>query len=327
MRPTRKRRGFLAIADRGAGRARRRRPARLRAGGAALSRQYNYLKFLLAKAREELRRRQLGPAELDRIVRLHDTAAAVRNVLVLANIRLVVHLSSRHLGRNRSLDELVSDGTVSLMQAIERFDYTRGIRFSTYASWPFSRTSRRRSRTRDRIRRMARTGSEEAIEGLRTRARRSRAGRVEGGLAFARRVAPPRAGAARARRDCRALRPSTARPRPSSSSAGVSPSRASGSARSRPTPSASSPATSTPPCLTIWARRKTEPLTALLGYLPCFLQYPRHGCEHCFIQWQAPGQALLQLDRRLERRSRQVSLERAHGNPGEPGRGAGRKTP
>jgi len=129
-----------------------------------LFRQYNYLKFLLSKAREEMRPSQLGPAELDRIVRLHDTAAAVRNVVVLANLRLVVHLSSRHLGRGRSLDELVSDGTVSLMQAIERFDYTRGIRFSTYASWAIVKNFAKSIPHEDRIRRAARTGSEQAIE-------------------------------------------------------------------------------------------------------------------------------------------------------------------
>jgi RNA polymerase sigma factor (sigma-70 family) len=100
-----------------------------------LFRQYNFLKHLLAKAREELAPSELVPAQLERLVRLHDMAVAIRNCLVVANLRLVVHLASRHLATGRRLDDLVSDGTVSLMQAIERFDYTRGVRFSTYASW------------------------------------------------------------------------------------------------------------------------------------------------------------------------------------------------
>ena len=100
-----------------------------------LFRQYNFLKSLLARANEDLTPSQLDAAQLERLVRLHDMAASVRNCLVVANLRLVVHLATRHLGTGRRLDDLVSDGTVSLMQAVERFDYARGVRFSTYASW------------------------------------------------------------------------------------------------------------------------------------------------------------------------------------------------
>jgi RNA polymerase primary sigma factor len=100
-----------------------------------LFRQYNFLKYQLAKARDELSPSELGQEELERLARIHDRTMAVRNRLVLANLRLVVHLASRHVCPAGSLDQLVSDGTVSLMQAIERFDYNRGVRFSTYASW------------------------------------------------------------------------------------------------------------------------------------------------------------------------------------------------
>ena len=101
----------------------------------ALFRQYNFLKRRLAMARDELAPSQLDDAQVERLVRLHERAMAVRNRLVLANLRLVVHHSGRHLGAGSRLDELVSDGTVSLMNAIEQFDYQRGVRFSTYASW------------------------------------------------------------------------------------------------------------------------------------------------------------------------------------------------
>jgi len=101
-----------------------------------LFRQYNFLKWQLAQARDELSPSDLSPAELERLAHVHDRAMAVRNRLVLANLRLVIHLAKRHLrSGSSSLDELVSDGTVSLMQAIERFDYSRGVRFSTYSSW------------------------------------------------------------------------------------------------------------------------------------------------------------------------------------------------
>jgi len=100
-----------------------------------LFRRYNLLKFLLGKAREEMKPSELTPGQVQRLVRLHDRAVAARNCLVVANLRLVVHHASRHLATGRRLDDLVSDGTVSLMQAIEKFDVARGVRFSTYASW------------------------------------------------------------------------------------------------------------------------------------------------------------------------------------------------
>ena len=129
-----------------------------------LFRQYNFLKFLLAKAREELAPSQLTGAELARVVRLHDAAAAARNVLVVANLRLVVHLASRHLGQGHPLDELVSDGTVSLMQAIEKFDYTRGFRFSTYATWAIVKNFAKSLPHERHVQRAARTGADELIE-------------------------------------------------------------------------------------------------------------------------------------------------------------------
>jgi len=126
--------------------------------------RYNFLKLQLANAREELRPSDLVPAELERIVRLHDGAVAARNRLVVANLRLVVHLSSRHLGRGRSLDELVSDGTLTLMQAIERFDCARGVRFSTYASWAILKNFAKTIPRERHAQRAAMTGTQELIE-------------------------------------------------------------------------------------------------------------------------------------------------------------------
>jgi len=104
-----------------------------------LFKQYNFLKRQLARARDELRPSDLSPEQLERLCHIHEMALAVRNCLILANLRLVVHLASRHLATGRRLDELVSDGTVSLMHAIEKFDFRRGNRFSTYATWAIMR--------------------------------------------------------------------------------------------------------------------------------------------------------------------------------------------
>jgi len=128
-----------------------------------LFRQYNFAKYLLAKAREELKPSDLTDEQLQRLVRLHDAAISARNCLVVANLRLVVHLASRHLGSGRRLDDLVSDGTVSLMQAIEKFDINRGVRFSTYASWAIRKNFAKALPREARRRHTELTGTEDLI--------------------------------------------------------------------------------------------------------------------------------------------------------------------
>ena len=130
----------------------------------AFFRRYNFLKSQLAQARDELAPSDLVPAAVQRIVGLHHAAVAVRNCLVVANLRLVVHLASRHVALGRPLDDLVSDGTVSLMQAIERFDYTRGVRFSTYASWAIRKNFAKTIPHEIHVRHAAMTGAQELID-------------------------------------------------------------------------------------------------------------------------------------------------------------------
>jgi RNA polymerase sigma factor (sigma-70 family) len=59
----------------------------------------------------------------------------VRDVLIECNLRLVHKLASQHMQASQGLDELKSDAHISLMRAVEKFDYGRGFKFSTYATW------------------------------------------------------------------------------------------------------------------------------------------------------------------------------------------------
>ena len=72
---------------------------------------------------------------LDEIERLQEEALAVKNQIIRANLRLVVSIAKRHVGPSNNFFELVSDGNMSLIRAVEKFDFGRGFKFSTYASW------------------------------------------------------------------------------------------------------------------------------------------------------------------------------------------------
>jgi RNA polymerase primary sigma factor len=60
---------------------------------------------------------------------------AARRALIEANLRLVISVAQRYTGRGLDLSDLVQEGNIGLMRAVDRFDYRKGFKFSTYAVW------------------------------------------------------------------------------------------------------------------------------------------------------------------------------------------------
>ena len=102
---------------------------------AHLFRKMNFLKYRALKLRDALDPLKASGATLDEIDRLLEEALVVKNQIIRANLRLVVSIAKKHVGRSDNFFELVSDGNMSLIRAVEKFDYARGNKFSTYASW------------------------------------------------------------------------------------------------------------------------------------------------------------------------------------------------
>ncbi|MEW6250308.1 MAG: sigma-70 family RNA polymerase sigma factor [Planctomycetota bacterium] len=104
-------------------------------GERVLFRKMNYLKYRAHALVQQLDPASAVPAVLDRIEALLDQAVRVRNEIAQANLRLVVSIAKKRATAGHDLFELISEGNVALLRAVEKFDCSRGFRFSTYASW------------------------------------------------------------------------------------------------------------------------------------------------------------------------------------------------
>jgi RNA polymerase primary sigma factor len=130
-----------------------------------LFRKYNYLKCKGDRLRRQLDLMRVRASQIRQVETLLLQANAVKNQIIRANLRLVVSIAKKHAGsRPQSLLELISDGNVTLMRAVEKFDYARGNRFSTYASWAIMRSfARSVSRERSQQDRFV-TGHEDLLD-------------------------------------------------------------------------------------------------------------------------------------------------------------------
>jgi RNA polymerase primary sigma factor len=73
--------------------------------------------------------------DYESITKSRELVEKAKHELIVHNLRLVVYIAKYFVGRGLSLLDLIQEGNIGLMKAIDRFDYTRGFKFSTYATW------------------------------------------------------------------------------------------------------------------------------------------------------------------------------------------------
>jgi len=100
-----------------------------------LFRKYNYLKYLVATRQKELNLKYPQGKLVRQLRRYLQEAKEIKEKLIRCNLRLVVSATRKHTRDDAQMLEMISEGNIALMNAVEKFDYSRGYKFSTYATW------------------------------------------------------------------------------------------------------------------------------------------------------------------------------------------------
>ena len=126
-------------------------------------RKMNYRKWQAAELRETIDPVRPKVREMKKVEALLDEATEIKNFLIRSNLRLVVSIAKKHIQPGRNFFEMVSDGNMSLIRAIEKFDYAKGNKFSTYATWAIMKNFARSIPQEHKVLDRYRTGTEEVF--------------------------------------------------------------------------------------------------------------------------------------------------------------------
>jgi RNA polymerase sigma factor (sigma-70 family) len=129
-----------------------------------LFRKMNFLKHKASKLRARLDPSSARTQDLKVIENLQNQASTIKDQLISSNMRLVVAIAKRHASQSDNFFELLSDGNMSLIRAVEKFDYSRGNKFSTYASWAIMKNFARSIPEEKRRKERYVTGHEEMFD-------------------------------------------------------------------------------------------------------------------------------------------------------------------
>src|SRR5690554_1551980 len=92
-----------------------------------------YAKEQLAEIKET--GREIPDAERVQLEQMNEDGLQAKNKMIESNYRLVVSIAKRYVGRGMQFLDLIQEGNMGLIRAVDKFDYTKGFKFSTYATW------------------------------------------------------------------------------------------------------------------------------------------------------------------------------------------------